>query len=137
MLLATVWIGICRPLWISAVSLFSVAMRGAESTLISPSLSAAVRRALSWKVLSTLPSVRPRKPLRAPVCRAVPPPTATLFGKTRPVVLPWAASATPAKSHSTPSERLKFFVVSMIRASIMTCGSGMSSDSITASTVSM
>ena len=72
-----------------------------------------------------------------PVIRLTPPPPVAVAGKTSPVVLPWAASAAPGNDQSIPRVRVKFLRVSTIRASIITCGSGMSRFSITAMTVSM
>ena len=60
-----------------------------------------------------------------------------LLGNTRPVVLPCAASATPSKFQSKPSERDQFLVVSTMRASIITWSSGMSRFSMIEITWSM
>ncbi len=92
-LLAIVWIGICRPLWIEACWLLSVATFGAERMLIRPSLSAACRATSSVKVLSTLPSRRLMTPASPPPGTLTSPETVPLFGKIRPVVLPFAALA--------------------------------------------
>src|SRR6185503_18082818 len=79
-LLATVWIGICRPLWTSAEVLLSVATLGADRMLIRPSFSAAWSVASSWKVLRMLPRCTCSRPLLPPVSRLTLPWLATLLG---------------------------------------------------------
>ena len=60
-----------------------------------------------------------------------------LLGKTRPVVLPYSGLAMPLKPQAMPSVLENRFVVSMIRASIITCGSGVSRVSMTVMMASM